>query len=63
MSIATQASGHGDVALLRRGLARGGHDVVLREACRAAVFPTGDRVHKLRKPVRFDVADRSVQTP
>lgn len=41
----------------------GGHDVVVREACRAAGFPTGDRVHKLRKPVRFDVAGRSVQTP
>ena len=63
MSIAGQASGHGDVALLRRSLARGGHDVVVGETRRPAVFPTGDRAHRLRKPVRSNFAGRTAQTP
>ena len=62
MSIADQASGYGDAALLRRGLARGGHDVVVRETRRPAVLPTGDRAYKLRKPVRSSFAGRSAQT-
>ena len=61
MSSAAQASGHGDVALLCRGLAQGGHDVVVRETHRPAVFPTGDRACKLRKPVRLNFAGRSAR--
>ena len=62
MSIAAQASGHGDVAPLRRSLVRGGHAVGVRETPRPAVFSTGDRACRLRKPVRLNCAGRSAPT-
>lgn len=62
MSIAAQPRRHADVARLRRSLARGGRDVVVRESRASALFLVGHRAYKLRKPARIDaLGERSPQ--
>jgi len=57
MSIAAPPRRYADVARLRRSLARGGRDVILRESRASAVFLVGESAYKLRKPARIDVLD------